>query len=612
MKIFGREITITKGKEEKPKVNLDESAIRSFSEYVNSIKEQTGKSEKEIIDETFSNGFFTVNIEETGQIYLDASQMFQDKTNTKDDKGVPISEYIRLRKEFAPVSRCIDYIKEQLIGGGISLYVENPKNKHQMDTLERANNLIRNINQDILTRNLDSLLDIILDNALTTGLGCAEILYETPISFSDYAISNIERVDGKEVVNYDINQPDWKELKGVEKLHILENAHERIEPIRNAKSWEIEYFNYKGSNVKNSMFSKNQNNNSIKLHTWQVFWLSPKRIGWDSKGESIIAPIYSTAIYLEKISKAVSEGIHRAGNKKYIMICGTAKAPWGTPYIRNALKQFEEASRKNWATIPVPAGFDIKEMGGEVFDGNDVMNYFKETISKSLGVPPQELGIDSKVELKTNFSMMRNRISDAIQYQILEPHLYASFGSKRVKQGGSSENIYIPKVRFKLEDLYELEEYIEKIFKPLLNIANPIDPVLKHKNQIIFCEKMGWYDTIKEMQSLEEKRKEVDEENEIKKELAELDLEVKKLELKNKKEAAKQFKERSETNSQPNDFNDKESLNENVNNNQKTNVLSFEKKQGDPKAQTVEQQEKRLQGGVNVRKSDSKKGKIES
>ena len=49
------------------------------------------------------------------------------------------------------------------------------------------------------------------------------------------------------------------------------------------------------------------------------------------------------------------------------MVCGTAKAPWGTPYIRNALKQFEEASRKNWATIPVPAGFDIKEMGGEVF-----------------------------------------------------------------------------------------------------------------------------------------------------------------------------------------------------------------------------------------------------
>ena len=140
-----------------------------------------------------------------------------------------------------------------------------------MDTLERANNLIRNISQDILTRNLDSLLDIVLDNALTTGLGCAEIIYETPISFSDYAISNIERVDGKEVVNYEINQPDWKELKGIEKLHILENAYERIEPIRNAKSWEIEYFNYKGSNVKNSMFSKNQNNNSIKLHTWQVF-----------------------------------------------------------------------------------------------------------------------------------------------------------------------------------------------------------------------------------------------------------------------------------------------------------------------------------------------------
>ena len=53
--------------------------------------------------------------------------MFQDKTNTKDDKGIPISEYIRLRKEFAPVSRCVDYIKEQLVGGGISLYVENPK-----------------------------------------------------------------------------------------------------------------------------------------------------------------------------------------------------------------------------------------------------------------------------------------------------------------------------------------------------------------------------------------------------------------------------------------------------------------------------------------------------
>jgi hypothetical protein len=106
--------------------------------------------------------------------------------------------------------------------------------------------------------------------------------------------------------------------------------------------------------------------------------------------------------------------------------------------------------------------------------------------------------------------------------------------------------------------------------KEILNVANPVRPETKLEVEREIVRIMGW-DVL--LPSQEDYKKELEKwDKEMKKQLAE-----------------KQKPAGPEQAGLPN-----------------------EKQQGQPKAQTAEQAEKRLQAGVNVRKAGSKKGKIPS
>lgn len=553
---------------------IPEEVQADFKSYMETMKKATGKTDVQILHDTFADGWLSVFVEETGaNLKIDASQLFaKPEATTKD----PIEEYMRLRKNFAPVASCVDYIIQQLIGGGIDVIIKNAKDKPQKTIKEELEVLVENVYQDDITVGLNIILPILIDYSLVTGVGAAEITYNKDVSFWEYATvekPSIVTIDKKdiEVVSYAVKIPDWKSLNGLKRLKIIPDAYKRIDPQRNMDSWEIQYWivdNTGKDAIKLSngtQFRKfdRQNPKAGKyLHNWQLFWLALNRKEFGAKAESIIAPVYSISLILEKILGAVGEGIYRAGNKKYFIVMGDEKRPWGGPFIRNVLQQMKESKEKNWSVIPMPMGFDIKEMGGTVFDAKDVVEYFLKTIAKGMNCPAKTLGVEVREEESFSYQIYKTNLLSAIKNQLFKRHVWSLHGNKKIKQGGSEGEAFIPNPRIKTEELLSLKERI-KLFQDLQNVANPINPVTKLKSEIELCKVLGWDDVITELPTLEEYAKEL-------------------------AEAKKQMEEK---------------LNAQL---QDTSNPLGEKTQGQPKAQTLDQQNKRLEGMKN--KGQSKKG----
>jgi len=569
--IRGRKFTIGFGKkkDENPVDPAQFLSEKSFAEYIENEVKRTGKSKGQILGKMFNDGWLTFMIEESGGVTkIDASQLFKD-AGKKADR---IKEYTRLRDDFAPISNCVDYIKDQILGGGVGVLIDDNTDKSQKELKEELEALVEDIYQDYVTRSLRVLLPILVDNALTTGVSAAEITYKGKKTFFDYAIvaSRVIKVDGKEkeFVIYETEEPDWKtDLQGITRLKIMDNAYKRFVPQRDPNSWEIKYWVLdEGKGDKNLItlstgMKVRASTNKIAgtyLHPWQVFWLTLRRKGFGVKGESVIKPVYGTAILLEKIMKAVGEGIHRAGNKKYFIVCGTKERPWSGPHIRNVLQQLKEASKKNWSTIPMPQGFDVKDIGGEVFEAHEVVDYFLKTIAGAMKVPAEVVGVEVREQKKYSYTEYKLNLLLAIKHQLFKQHIWCLHGKTKTKQSGrSTEPTYVPSPRFKVEDLLTLREKL-KMYIDSLNAANPLHPAIKLKTETEYCRAMGWDDVL--LPTQEEYKKEL----EAAKELAE-----------------KKMKAGPE--------------------------IVGEKKQGDPAAQTEERQKKRLAG--MTKKGEDEKGK---
>jgi hypothetical protein len=492
---------------------------------------------------------------------------------TDDVKKDPIEECIRLRKNFAPVSRCVNHVKQELIGGGIDVIINNPKSKNETSMREELTKFIENVYQDFYTKGLDILLPILIDYSLTTGQGIAEIAYNVDKSFWDYATvesPSTITIDNKNIqtVNFKVYEPEWSKLKGIKRLKIFPDGYKRFTPQRNMDTMEIEYWsvNDKSDNViilNGAQIRKYDSTNPTAgkyLHNWQLFCLSLNREGQEVGGTSIILPVYSISLILEKILGAVGEGIYRAGNKRFFVVMGSEKRPWGGPFIRNVLQQMKEAKEKNWSVIPMPMGFDLKEMGGEVFDAKDVVEYFLKTIAKGMDCPAKVLGVEVKEEETFPYQLYKTNLLSAIKNQLFKSHIWSLHGKTKSKQGkDNSEDVFIPNPRIKVEELLSLKERT-KLFQDVLNVANPIHPLTKMKAEIEFCKLMGWSDVLESLPNIPEYAKELED-------------------------AKKEMEKKLNTN--------------------ENNPLN-EKKQGDPKPQTKEQQEKRLEGMGN--KGQNNKG----
>jgi hypothetical protein len=562
-------------------------STRDFDSYVQKEAERTGKSKEVIIEETFHDGFLVVS-ETDGTFKVENSQLFKGDPATD-----PLAECRRLRKDFGPISDCVDYIKDMILGGGIDVFIDEPTNEHKKNLKKELLEWMRKVYQDEYTKKFEEIASILIDEALTIGFAAAEIVYEKKPKknslFDDYTepvtqqiISNQgEKLLAQDILTYKIIEPDWKELDGISRLKIIRDANSRLKLYR-TPAWEANYWaldepaaNPQSSISEQEIIAKSMRQ-SLKLVKkqpaalflpWQIFSLALNRSGWEEKGTSIILPALSTAKLLEKILKAVGEGIHRAGNKKYFIICGTEKRPWSAVHIRNLLSQLKEGSEKSWSTIPVPSGFDLKEAGGEVFEAQNAVDYFLRIIAGTMHVPPSVLGIDFREEIKGevphySYRRLQNTFKTAIETQLFRLHIWSTHGAKKGKQGGHEDPQYIPEVRIKSEALLNEQARLELNVR-ILNTANPVRPEMKLEAEREIAKLMGWDVLLPTQEEYKEELKKRDEE--MKKELAKKDITPEK-------------------------------------------NLDEEKFQGEKKPPTEEQLQNRQEGGVNVRKVGSKKG----
>lgn len=553
-----------------------------FSRWAEEEAQRKGTSVSKVVQEVFKDGFLTYIEESGGVVKLDASQIFKSSSNVGD-----IPTYIKLRKGFAPVSACVDYIKDTILGSDVAVTMSSEvvKDSFKKDLKEYIELFIEEVYQDEFISGLFEIIDVVLDDALTTGVGASEIIYDTekPIDFMEF-VKNFETVIMKQgdketsMVMYETAEPNWNDLKGIKRMKIINEAYRRLKLYRDPQSWLSVYWSLDeiapestttqtdvGIQIKALKKTKGIINPVIKLHPWQLFWLSITRKDFSERGESVIAPVCSMALLLDKILNAVGEGIYRAGNKKYFIVCGTPERPWSEPYIRNMVKELKEASEKNWSTIPVPSGFDVKDIGGQIFEATSVVEYFLKVIAKGMKVPNHVVGLPYRAgtEPSYNFQRMRNSVMKAIKRQLILRHIWCKYGKEKQKQGGKGKEILAsPELRFKTEGLLNDVDRL-KMYVGLLNVANPISPQVKLEVERSICNAMGWDEV------------DLPSQEGLKKELEEIDKQLKaKLEKKEKSEAPP----------------------------------SLQPSQTPQPPQTEEMLKKRQESGANVRQVGSKKG----
>ena len=508
--------------------------INEFDTWLNAEAERTGRSKQKIVEETFQDGFLTWTIDDTQQIVGGKTKVSESAVSSAQAPPIltawampnvaeDIDEIRRLRREFAPVSRAVDYIKGMILGNELDVEITDPEDKSKKDIREAIKKFMKDLYQDEYTRSLYTLVSIMLDESLTVGASGAEIRYETPVKFADYVDETAKSTlpvakstsggSGKEFTYYKTHEPDWSDLKSIVQLKIFKNAKGRLKLYRDPETWEANYWTLdeivsQGDTTMamSQLALKPASGQVLKFHPWQLFWLVVNRREFDEQGMSVIMPVKNTALLLEKILNAVGEGCFRAGNKKYFIICGTEKRPWSKPSIRNTMQQINEMGKRNWTTVPVPYGFDIKEIGGNVFQANQVVTTLINLLAQGMHVPTEILGILTRAmgtttgERTTSASFneieqMRYEFKMAIENQLFKKQLWCEYGKTKTKQGGKGiEAVYVPDLKCSTKGLLSPIDKLDQIIK-LLNVANPVSPQMKLELEREMGNIMG-YDNI--------------------------------------------------------------------------------------------------------------------
>ena len=411
-------------------------------------------------------------------------------------------------------------------GGGFIVQTNDPNDKHKIMTRDEVKQFCRDVYQDQYTTGLDNILDIMMDTALTDGCSAAEIVYDEEVEFMDY-VSGFENVvmkdkEGKDKVVKVMTpkEPDWHgTLKRITRLKIIDDAYNRLRPYRHPKSGEVLFWSL-DEKVKSEWTNKKTiAKNSIKFHPWEIFWLSWNQRGTNLKGMSLIQPVYTIAKFVQAIQKAVGVGFNRWANKKYFFVLGTEKRPWSKPAQTAFLKAMGQMIKNNYIGIPVPAGFDIKNIGGEgtVFEGQNLLNYLTGQICTGMQYPREFLEVGKGTQSASSSSWLawtvrygrnQRQVKRAIEQQLFKRQLWCLHGKKyRVSKKGvprteqEQRDVYIPKLQWRAEGRWHRERKME-LLTSTLNVANPADPPLKLGVEKLMCDILGlgeldWETTIK-------------------------------------------------------------------------------------------------------------------
>jgi len=291
---------------------------------------EAGMTVDEYLDDMFSDGFY-VAITDAEETVVDLKYVPPwDKSATKvtpattegyDEQTLKV--FRRLRDRFPPVTAGVDYRKIFASGGGFVVEIEDATNDHQKEAREEIRKWNRTVYQDEITRGLDPILDMVLDENYTVGCAAAEIVYsgfeeEGSFNFARWAAPvanpNKEKNDPEWTAN-EMTPELWKSLKGIAQLKFIDNAVGRMKAYRNKTTYKIEYWTVdEKATEEHNLKYKNEpakKREVKKLLPWQVFWLSMERRGNQVKGKSIIETVVNATLLLEKTVRSQHTLIHR-------------------------------------------------------------------------------------------------------------------------------------------------------------------------------------------------------------------------------------------------------------------------------------------------------------
>jgi hypothetical protein len=417
--------------------------------------------------------------------------------------------YEDLRENFPPVSAGIDYPKSFTSGSGFDVKIDDLEDQHQITMKESIDKFNRAVFMDEHTRGLDLVLDILLDDVFTYGVAAAEIVYtgweEESMIFEQWAIpresseANPAQWEPKDLVD-----SDWRRLKGIRQLKIIENAYHRLKPYRDPVTWKILYFTIdeeKASNKRNAEIKK--------LLPWQVLWLSWNRRNNKLKGVSTIKSVADTALLLKKILRDIGITFDKWADQKYFFVLGDARSgrTWAPQHVANFSRDVQKMVKDKGTGIPVPAGFDVKSIGGEggIYDGGQIIDQLLTMICTGMKYPKAFLyqenkGDDDKAWLAwlVRYNRDQTQLRRIIEDHLWRRHLYTEHGMfRRVSQRGvpiadqEYVAIYVPEMEWSSEGKWHQETKL-KMLKSLLDSANPLTAETKYHIERDMMRTLGY------------------------------------------------------------------------------------------------------------------------
>jgi len=497
----------------------------SVEKYVKDVAKAEKISEEEVIKDLFNREVFLVEFDEAKGT---ASLKILEGTPYKEIKDMNseelMAEYKDLRENFAPVAAGIEYHKTFLCGSGFDVIVDNPRDKHQLEMRDEILKLCGNMFMDFYYKQgLDKLLFIMADDLLTFGAVAGRIQYGRPIPFEEFAEIKGEQktTAGAKLKIWKTRDPEkqeWKTFKGIERLIIIDRAISRLNPY--VEDFQVKYWTLDTPAQTPAEEILHTKPESIKYHPFEIFWLSWNTRGTGMKGESIIRPALEIARLVRRIQRAIGKGFERWADRKYFFICGTERRPWGRNAQRRFIHYLELMIKNNWTGVPVPTGFDVKEIGGQVFEGTNILNHLINMICAAMNYPRDFLeqgrtaaGDKAWLAWQVKYGSNQRMLRRDIEQQLFQKHLWCKFGfTYRVpKQNVPSRqrevrDIYIPKIIWKAEGRWQRAEELKSLLGTL-NVANPIGVELKLAVEKRIAEILGFGEI--EFPSYAELRKEM-------------------------------------------------------------------------------------------------------
>lgn len=519
---------------------------KDFAEALETEAEISGRSEDEVLrDWFFDEGFWAATLDAEESVirlqYIDigkADQLEVGEVGAESETNLKI--FRDLREHFPPVTAGIDYLKAFVAGGGFTVGITNPDDNHQKEVRDEINKLNRRIYMDEMTKGLDALIDLFLEDGYTDGVAAAEIVYDKfyepgSFDFNEYVEDTFEVIektkDGKEITKTryrpkELTGKAWKDFKGVRQLKIVDNAYTRLKPYRDATTYQILYWTVDETQIEtwNKQNEDKPPREFVKLMPWQILWFSPNRRGTKLKGVSVIKPVADTALLLKKILKDVGINFDKWADRKYFFILGSDKSgrSWAPPFIRNFLKNVKKLADKGGIGIPVPAGFDVKDIGGEVYDGGQILDKLISMIVGGMKYPRTFLeqgktqeGDKSWLAWIVTYGKHQEQLRRTIENQLWARHLYCKFGLERKipKQGvpqdqQAMEETYIPNMQWRSEGKWHRETKLKMLYGGL-NVANPLGPEVKLEVEEDIARTLGYseinFDPAREMLAINQK-----------------------------------------------------------------------------------------------------------